>query len=200
MLSSPQRQVQQSAAFKPVLSQQGATSASSQPSNQPERYKTSSQPANLSASSWQDVPSASNWPVNMPAYSGQDDGWTESRLANSRNRVQPGSMLAGHWSQGVVPLPANFKQCGTPRCTEMSAVATHIDEQCCIFVHELQSGLYYFSSCLYYSVYYHVFIALCATLWICHLLSFSWHLIISRDWLCDMKTPGPSNPTSQVPV
>ena len=140
-LPSPQRPVQQSAAKKPALSQPGARSASSQPAiiHQPERQRTPSQPANLSGG--RDIPLASNWPANLPAYSSRDDDpWAESWPASGRDPPRPGSTSASGWSHGAVPLQASFKPCSTPRCTSMSAVTTHVDDQCYVFVHELHGG------------------------------------------------------------
>jgi len=135
-LSSPHRSVVPSAA-----SQQPANMASSL--SPPQRHRTSSQPANLMPSGQQDTPSASNWRADRPVYPPRDDDvWTE-RERGRKSAARPAGVSASGWSQGdVVPLQADFKPCGTPRCTNMSAVTTHVDEQCYIYVHELHGGEY----------------------------------------------------------
>ena len=81
--------------------------------------------ADMSAGSCRGVKSASNRSASGSKVSSR----TAGAMASSR-------------SPCVVPLQADFKPCGTPRCASMNAVATHVDEQCHVFVHEIHTGLY----------------------------------------------------------
>lgn len=145
-LSSPLRPVQQPATSKPTYSPQVAVSAGSRltpPSgfscpdvalaqNRPKDLTASDQFLGGSASNRSNINSTNNWPPNLLASSHHSGMSASSWLI--------GNQMAG--ASTVVPLQANFKPLGAPKSSTITAVATHIDEQCHIFVHELNSGLY----------------------------------------------------------
>jgi len=133
----PRQSVQQSPATnKPTYSQPSAVSATNQPT---------------STSSYAD-------PGIVPAQSQSEDLQATGHLANvsANSRLQnlvavshcggmsAASQLSSSHGVGmstVVPLPADFKPPGHPKSANITAVATHVDEQCHIYVHELHSDL-----------------------------------------------------------
>ena len=133
--SSPSQRAAISAPQEPACSQQSATMAQSRASSRsdtaspydwPERLTSSTLPAEFSTASRSAAESAVNWQKNVTGLS------------------HIGGLMAGSWRagshDGVVPLQANFKPCVTPRCTTMTAVATHIDDDGHIFIHEITNG------------------------------------------------------------
>ena len=117
--------------------QPGSLSAYNQPfgtsaDSQPGKLSASGRPFSTSAENRPDAESAGNWPPNVPTSSHDGD-----MLADS---------LGIRWVYGVsgrrlVPLQAKFNLPVIPRRTTMTVVATHVDERCNIYVHQLHGGL-----------------------------------------------------------
>jgi len=96
--------------------------------DQPNRLPSSplTESAKTPAKSQPDMKLANNWPTRRL------DDTAGSRLVGSRVLMQVA---------GSRPLQATYKPHGTPSSNKMSAVATHIDDLCHIYVHDLEGLL-----------------------------------------------------------
>ena len=142
-LSSALQSIQPPASYQPTSSQPLAVSAGSQSSpissssrlagNQPEDYCYL---ANTSAGV------KSRLVRNKASVtSRQDDVVGNSRLTDKYAVLYNAGVSASVHLPDRVPLQANFMPRDPPVCTTMSAITTHVDERCHIFIHEL-NGLY----------------------------------------------------------
>ena len=139
--ASPSRLLQQSAVSKATHNQSDVMSSSSRAGVD----LATSRPECLTAASRRaaDMSPGSRRAADMSAGSCRGVKSASNRSA-SGSKVSSGAAgaMASSRSPCVVPLQADFKPCGTPRCASMNAVATHVDEQCHVFVHEIHTGLY----------------------------------------------------------
>ena len=144
-------------AYKPTGNQQDVKSASNSPLNvlSPGRPGDMSAyrrlaagtgktlPAGMLTTSQPDVVLATNTQTNVHSLRQFCDVSARSRPPNMSASSHLGATSAGSRLQSVVPLQANFqKPRDIPRGSKMNAVTTHIDDQCHIFVHRLNNGLY----------------------------------------------------------
>ena len=137
--SSPHRPAQQPATHMPTHSQSAVsqlTSVSSSPhrdavptQKQTDGVSASGHQRNTSDGNRSDLQSASKRPPNV-----SPPGHLGGMSAGSRR-------TGGHAVSTVVLPQANFRPPKTLKSSSILAVATHVDEQCQIFVHEIHNGL-----------------------------------------------------------